>query len=67
MKLCLGTLALLYAMLLTSISLAQDSILQKPCVDCHGSETKYPVRGVRSQYLTFGASNARQRALCQFG
>lgn len=54
MKRCLGTLALLCAMLLTSISLAQDSILQKPCADCHGSETKYPVRGVRSQYLTSG-------------
>jgi hypothetical protein len=54
MKRCLGMLALLCAMLLTSISLAQDSILQKPCVDCHGSETKYPVRGIRSQYLTSG-------------
>jgi len=26
----------------------------KACVDCHGSEPKYPVRGVRSQYLTSG-------------
>jgi hypothetical protein len=53
-KRCVGTLALLCAMLLTSLSLAQDSILPKACVDCHGSETKYPVRGIRSQYLTSG-------------
>jgi hypothetical protein len=33
---------------------AQSSILSKPCVDCHGSEPKFPVRGIRSQYLTSG-------------
>jgi hypothetical protein len=33
---------------------AQNSILPKGCVECHGSETKYPVRGVRSQYQTSG-------------
>jgi len=33
---------------------AQNSVLPKGCVDCHGSETKFPVRGVRSQYLTSG-------------
>lgn len=33
---------------------AQSTILPKACVDCHGSETKYPVRGVRSEYLTSG-------------
>ena len=37
-----------------SISDAQTSILPKGCVDCHGSETKFPVRGARSQYLTSG-------------
>ena len=37
-----------------SNSYSQDSILQKTCIDCHGSETKYPVRGVRTQYLTSG-------------
>ena len=26
----------------------------KACVDCHGSDPKYPVRGARSQYLTSG-------------
>ena len=46
--------ALLWMILLPSGSYAQDSILQKPCIDCHGSETKYPVRGIRSQYLTSG-------------
>ena len=55
MKHYLGMLAfLLCAMLSPSISLSQESILQKPCVDCHGSEAKFPVRGVRSQYLTSG-------------
>lgn len=33
---------------------AQTGILPKACVDCHGSETKFPVRGIRSQYLTSG-------------
>jgi hypothetical protein len=37
-----------------SIADAQTSILPKGCVDCHGSETKFPVRGVRSQYHTSG-------------
>src|SRR6185295_12306101 len=37
-----------------STSFSQQSLLQKPCVDCHGSEPRYPVRGVRSQYLTSG-------------
>jgi hypothetical protein len=31
-----------------------QSILPKGCVDCHGSEPKFPVRGIRSQYLTSG-------------
>ncbi len=26
----------------------------KGCLDCHGSEPKYPVRGIRSQYMTSG-------------
>lgn len=33
---------------------AQNSILPKGCVDCHGSEPKFPVRGIRSQYQTSG-------------
>lgn len=50
-----GMLALLLCAIAWPFSsYSQDSILQKPCVDCHGSETKYPVRGVRSQYLTSG-------------
>lgn len=54
-KYSLGGLALLMCVTLwPSNSFSQDSILQKPCVDCHGSETKYPVRGIRSQYLTSG-------------
>ena len=36
---------------------AQLTILPKACVDCHGSEPKFPVRGVRSQYLTSGHHN----------
>jgi hypothetical protein len=26
----------------------------KACADCHGSEAKFPVRGIRTQYLTSG-------------
>ena len=37
-----------------SVADAQTSILPKDCVACHGSESKYPVRGVRSQYQTSG-------------
>jgi len=33
---------------------AQNSILPQGCIDCHGSEPKFPVRGIRSQYQTSG-------------
>ena len=36
---------------------AQTPVLPQACLDCHGSETKYPVRGARSQYLTSGHKN----------
>jgi hypothetical protein len=35
-------------------AVSQTTILPKACLDCHGSETRYPVRGIRSQYLTSG-------------
>jgi hypothetical protein len=35
----------------------QNTVLPKACVDCHGSETKYGLRGARSQYLTSGHRN----------
>jgi hypothetical protein len=41
-------------MLLPSVARSQTTILPKACVDCHGSETRYPVRGARTQYLTSG-------------
>jgi len=51
----IGTLAFLICIILPpSDARSQTSIFEKACVDCHGSETKYPVRGVRSQYLTSG-------------
>ena len=31
-----------------------QTVLPKACVDCHGSEPKFPVRGVRGQYVTSG-------------
>jgi hypothetical protein len=37
-----------------STSQAQSTVFPKACMDCHGSETKYPVRGARTQYLTSG-------------
>src|SRR5574341_1699941 len=36
---------------------AQTLFLPQACLDCHGSETKYPMRGARSQYLTSGHKN----------
>ena len=50
-----GSLAIATATALVSTnSDSQSKILPKECFDCHGSETKYPVRGIRSQYLTSG-------------
>ncbi len=37
-----------------SISHTQPVVFPKGCLDCHGSEPKYPVRGNRTQYLTSG-------------
>ena len=31
-----------------------QTVLPNACVDCHGSESKFPVRGVRGQYVTSG-------------
>lgn len=42
------------AALAAAAAYAQATILPNSCVDCHGSETKYPVRGIRSQYFTSG-------------
>jgi hypothetical protein len=46
--------SLLLCLLGWATSEAQNSILPKDCVDCHGSEPKFPVRGIRSQYQTSG-------------
>ncbi|MGE5820151.1 MAG: hypothetical protein ACM37Z_19155, partial [Deltaproteobacteria bacterium] len=50
-------IVILAVVFVPGIASAQKSILPKECVDCHGSEAKYPVRGVRSQYLTSGHKN----------
>ncbi|TMA11204.1 MAG: hypothetical protein E6J89_08470 [Deltaproteobacteria bacterium] len=53
-RLC-GFLSILTGvLLLPSISLSQPVAFPKGCLDCHGSEPKYPVRGIRTQYLTSG-------------
>jgi len=56
---CFGMLglSLFFLFAIPSISAAQTSILPKGCTDCHGSETKYPLRGARSQYLISGHRN----------
>ena len=56
---CVATsgLLLLFLFAISPVSDAQTSILPKGCIDCHGSETKFPVRGARSQYLTSGHRN----------
>jgi hypothetical protein len=50
-------IVLLALVLLPRIAAAQTTILPKQCVDCHASETKYGVRGARTQYLTSGHRN----------
>lgn len=53
-RLC-GFLAFLIAVVFfPSISRSQPVVFSKGCIDCHGSEPKYPVRGARTQYLTSG-------------
>ncbi len=52
-RICEWTVLLLVLVFSPEFSAAQ-SLLSKPCADCHGSETKYPVRGARSQYLNSG-------------
>jgi len=39
---------------LSAFSQTKHLVLPENCVDCHGSETKYPVRGDVAQYLTSG-------------
>lgn len=47
--------ALLFCFSSAFLARAQpQTVLPKACVDCHGSEPKFPVRGVRSQYVTSG-------------
>lgn len=41
-------------LLFPALSESQSMAFPKECADCHGSETKYPVRGARTQYLTSG-------------
>jgi hypothetical protein len=45
---------LLAVLLFPSTFEAQTLAFPKECVDCHGSQPKFPLRGVRSQYLTSG-------------
>jgi hypothetical protein len=52
-QLCRFAVFLVTLLLLPSIS-ASQVVFPKECVDCHGSETKYLVRGTRTQYLTSG-------------
>lgn len=52
----LFALLTLVSLLLPLPSLAQSkaSLFPPGCLDCHGSEAKFPVRGVRAQYVTSG-------------
>ena len=53
-RLC-GFLAFFLAVVFfPSNSSSQPVVFPKGCVDCHGSEPKYPVRGARAQYMTSG-------------
>ncbi len=53
-----GLLALSGALFPTSaISQAKPFVFPAACVDCHGSEAKFPIHGVRSQYMTSGHRN----------
>ena len=47
---CLAAVAASFALSAQAAPVA----MPKGCAACHGAETKYPVRGVRSQYLTSG-------------
>jgi hypothetical protein len=49
-----ATTLLVALFLFWSVCEGQTTVLPKACVECHGSETRYPVRGIRTQYLTSG-------------
>jgi hypothetical protein len=53
-RLCGAMVLFIAGLLVPSISASQPVVFPKGCVDCHGSESKYPVRGIRTRYLTSG-------------
>jgi Doubled CXXCH motif (Paired_CXXCH_1) len=53
-RLCAALGFFIAVLLFPSISESQTMAFPKECVDCHSSQPKYPVRGVRTQYLTSG-------------
>ncbi len=56
----LGLLAFCAALFPLNAVSQSKSVLPKGCVDCHGSEPKYAVRGARTQYLTSWRTAARE-------
>lgn len=44
-------------LMIPSTTEPQQVVFPKGCLNCHGSEAKYPVRGVRAQYMTSGHKN----------
>lgn len=53
-RVCVGLLALALLVLLPASSQSQPVVFPKGCLNCHGPEAKYPVQGIRAQYMTSG-------------
>jgi hypothetical protein len=46
-----------FILLLPFNSGAEDVVFSKGCINCHGGEPKYPIRGIRAQFVTSGHKN----------
>ncbi|MFB0508558.1 MAG: hypothetical protein ACETWT_17695 [Thermodesulfobacteriota bacterium] len=56
----LGSIVVLGAFFMLLLPLnagAEEVVFPKGCLNCHGPEPKYPVRGIRAQYMTSGHKN----------
>jgi hypothetical protein len=52
-----AVLGVLLALILPLNSGSEEVVFSKGCLSCHGPEPKYPVRGIRAQYMTSGHKN----------
>ncbi len=52
-----AVLGVFLVLILPLSSWAEEVVFSKGCLSCHGPEPKYPVRGIRAQFMTSGHKN----------